>query len=55
MTELFRCENMIWIRYQAIEKYSYAIPNHDALSIIKKYGPIVEIGSGSGYWAHLLK
>ncbi|CEG41978.1 uncharacterized protein PHALS_12285 [Plasmopara halstedii] len=36
-------------------KYSWAIPDERALQIIKHYGPIVEMGAGSGYWARLLQ
>ncbi|EGZ05756.1 hypothetical protein PHYSODRAFT_532741 [Phytophthora sojae] len=36
-------------------KYSWAIPDERALQIIKHYGPIVEMGAGSGYWARLLR
>lgn len=35
--------------------YAWAIPSEEALATIKKYGPIVEIGAGTGYWAHLLR
>ena len=38
-----------------VRKYSWAIPNDQAITGIKKYGPIVEIAAGSGYWAKLLK
>lgn len=33
------------------KKYSYAIPTVPALQLIAKYSPIIEIGSGNGYWA----
>ncbi|ETW04565.1 hypothetical protein H310_03787 [Aphanomyces invadans] len=36
-------------------KYSWAIPDERALRIIKHYGPIVEIGAGTGYWGRLLQ
>uniref|UniRef100_A0AAV1UJU6 Uncharacterized protein n=1 Tax=Peronospora matthiolae TaxID=2874970 RepID=A0AAV1UJU6_9STRA len=36
-------------------RYSWAIPDERALQIIKHYGPIVEMGAGSGYWARLLQ
>ncbi len=36
------------------KKYSWGIPNDQAITTIAKYGPIVEIGSGSGYWASLI-
>lgn len=33
-------------------KYSWAVPSEDALKAIREYGPFLEIGSGSGYWAY---
>ncbi|GLD94495.1 hypothetical protein PINS_up003106 [Pythium insidiosum] len=36
-------------------KYSWAIPDERALRIIKHYGPIVEMGAGTGYWGRLLE
>lgn len=37
------------------DRYSWAIPNEEALSAIAAVGPIVEIGAGAGYWAWLLR
>lgn len=37
------------------ERYSYAVPDDDALDAIAVCGPIVEIGAGLGYWAALLR
>jgi hypothetical protein len=34
--------------------FSYAIPCLEALEIIKKYQPILEVGAGSGFWSSLL-
>lgn len=42
-------------RYGIVRKYSFAIPDDTALEIIASHAPIVEIGAGSGYWAHLLR
>ncbi|CAK4495136.1 unnamed protein product [Aphanomyces euteiches] len=36
-------------------KYSWAVPDERALRIIKHYGPIVEMGAGTGYWGRLLQ
>ena len=36
-------------------KYAWAVPNQEALQAIQEQGPIIELGAGSGYWAHLLK
>lgn len=42
-------------RTNLVQKYAWAIPCHAALEAITKYGPIVEIGAGLGYWAMLLR
>jgi hypothetical protein len=38
-----------------VREYSWAIPTSYALKCILQYGPIVEMGAGTGYWAHLLR
>lgn len=43
------------IRGELTKYYSFAVPDPKALAIIKSYGPIVEMGAGTGYWARLLK
>ncbi|CAI5731376.1 unnamed protein product [Hyaloperonospora brassicae] len=35
--------------------YAYATPTQQALDVMKKYAPIVEIGAGTGYWCSLLQ
>src|SRR3990172_10543074 len=42
-------------RNKLVRKYSWAIPNDEALDKIALHSPIVEIGAGTGYWASLLK
>lgn len=42
-------------RTRLVQKYSWAVPNDEALQTIAKYEPIVEIGAGTGYWASILK
>lgn len=42
-------------RHALTHKYSWAVPNEEALAAIAREGPIIEAGAGSGYWAHLLK
>lgn len=37
------------------DKYSWAIPNAEALAAIAEQGKIVEVGAGNGYWASLLR
>jgi len=43
------------LRRQLVSKYSWAIPDENALKVISKYSPIVEVGAGTGYWASLLQ
>lgn len=43
------------LRNKLVPKYSFAIPNEEAINEIAKLGvPIIEIGAGTGYWAYLL-
>lgn len=42
------------VREECCNKYSFAVPNKDAIDAIVKYSPIVEIGAGTGYWAKLI-
>ena len=42
-------------RHQLVERYAFGIPDQAAVNLIADQGkPIVEMGAGSGYWAHLL-
>jgi len=36
-------------------KYAWAVPDSRALSILRQFSPLVEIGAGKGYWASLLQ
>ncbi|MEI6791232.1 MAG: hypothetical protein WCK42_08635 [Myxococcaceae bacterium] len=40
--------------HQIASYYSWAIPDERSLRIIASYSPLIEIGAGSGYWAHSL-
>lgn len=42
-------------RNDIVLQYSCSIPNETALNTIARYGPVIEVGSGSGYWAYLLR
>jgi hypothetical protein len=43
------------LRHELVMKYSWAIPNREAIEAIVSLGrPIVEIGAGYGYWAKLI-
>ena len=41
-------------RPELVKKQSWAIPDSNAISEIKKYSPIIELGAGTGYWASLI-
>lgn len=55
----------LWNRQMIIQYFGYAIPDPQALSIIKEYTMtleqpclprrVIEIGSGLGYWTYLLR
>ena len=38
-----------------VQRFSWALPTDRALSAIARYGPIVEMGAGGGYWAYLMR
>lgn len=40
---------------ELVARYAWAVPDERALRIIKHFGPIIEIGAGSGYWAACLR
>jgi len=47
--------NSYELRNELVPKYSFAVPNQEALDEIKNLGvKIIEIGAGTGYWAHML-
>jgi hypothetical protein len=37
------------------QRYSYVFPDDHALSALSDIGPLVEVGAGTGYWAHRLR
>jgi len=43
------------LRGLLIRRYAFAVPSEEALALIGRYGPIVEVGAGSGYWARCLR
>lgn len=43
------------MRRHAVRRWAWGVPSAEALEAIAAQGRIVEIGAGSGYWAHLLR
>lgn len=41
-------------RLSLTQKYSWAIPNEEAIAKIAYFSPLIEIGAGMGYWAKLI-
>jgi hypothetical protein len=37
------------------QRYAYVFPDDSALTTLAALGPLVEIGAGTGYWAHRLR
>jgi hypothetical protein len=37
------------------QRYAYVFPSDVALSALAALGPLVELGAGTGYWAHKLR
>lgn len=47
--------HMFTARRPLCQKYSFAIPDSEAIRILVSLSPIVELGAGTGYWAHLIR
>lgn len=43
------------LRRRLVSRYAWAVPNDEALGMLARCGPLVEIGAGGGYWAMLLR
>lgn len=41
-------------RHAFVSRFAWAIPGEGALAAIAEHAPILEVGAGSGYWAHEL-
>ncbi len=37
------------------QRYAYVYPSDSSLATLAKLGPLVEMGAGTGYWAHRLR
>jgi hypothetical protein len=48
------CECAYTTRGELVNKYAFAIPTDEAIEKIASFGKILEIGSGTGYWASLI-
>jgi hypothetical protein len=37
------------------QRYTYVVPSDSALTMLAALGPLIEVGAGTGYWAHRLR
>lgn len=49
--QVFRDSARAW----SCHLYAFAAPNERALAALAALGPVLEVGAGVGYWAHLLR
>ena len=42
-------------RKKLIWAYSWAVPNEEAIEVLRELSPLIEIGAGTGYWAWLAR
>jgi hypothetical protein len=38
-----------------VRRFAWALPTDEALARIARFAPVVEMGAGGGYWAHLMR
>ena len=41
-------------RDQLVHRYAWAVPSNRVIHRLATLGPLVEVGAGGGYWAHLI-
>ena len=41
-------------RRNLVKTYAWAVPTDEAIACLVKYGSLVEVGAGTGYWASLI-
>lgn len=51
----FKGQQWFGERQQLVEKYSWAVPNDDALTYLAEFDHIYEVGAGTGYWARCIE
>lgn len=43
------------LRWPFVQRFAFAIPTSEAVAKLVKLSPIIEVGSGNGYWAWLVR
>jgi hypothetical protein len=44
----------LYTRWGFVRKFGFTIPSREALKLVARFSPLLEVGAGSGYWAHEL-
>lgn len=42
-------------RFALCRKYSWSVPTEEAIQLLVRLSPLVEVGAGTGYWASLIR
>jgi len=42
------------LRNILVRQYAWAVPSTEAIRLIARFSPIIEVGAGTGYWSYLL-
>jgi hypothetical protein len=42
-------------RFVLCRKYAWSVPTEEAIRLLVRIGPLVEVGAGTGYWASLIR
>lgn len=50
----FRGQQWFGERQHLVEKYSWAVPNEEAINYLSEFDELIEIGAGNGYWAYCI-
>jgi hypothetical protein len=50
-----KSEDLEFARKAFVRAWGYAIPCREAVVALRKLGPLLEIGAGSGYWSAMLR
>jgi len=43
------------LRQRLVATYAWAVPSREAIALLVRHGPLVEMGAGTGYWAWLIR
>jgi len=51
----FKGQQWFGERQDMVEEYSWAVPNKEVLRYLAEFESLIEVGAGSGYWAHCIE